>query len=134
MRLLFQIGLVCLGSSAGGLARWGVGTASARWFGTAFPYGTFLINVTGSLFLGWFATVLSTRLSLEQTTWLRPDDLRLLVAVGFTGAYTTFSTYEYETYGLLRDGSNGLGSLYMFGSLFVGLIAVHAGVLLAKMS
>ena len=121
-------------SSVGGLARWGVATAAARWWGTGFPWGTFVINVTGSLFLGWFATVLSSRLSLSPAAWLNPDDLRLLVAVGFTGAYTTFSTFEYESYGLLRDGNGTLGSLYMFGSLFLGLMAVHAGVLLAKLT
>lgn len=52
MRILVQIGLVALGSSLGGLTRWGVGVGAARLLGTALPYGTFFINVTGSLFLG----------------------------------------------------------------------------------
>ena len=132
MRLLFQIGLVALGSALGGLARWGVSTGSARLLGTAFPWGTFIINLSGSLFLGWFSTILSERLVLGQTSWLRPDDLRLMVAVGFTGAYTTFSTFEYESHGLLRDGDGLAGMAYMFGSLFLGLVAVRCGILLAR--
>ena len=84
VRLLLQIALVSIGSAAGGLTRWGVAVAAARWFGTAFPWGTFFINISGSLFLGWFSTVLTDRLLTQPLTWIRPDDLRLLVAVGFT--------------------------------------------------
>jgi CrcB protein len=132
VRLLVQVGLVALGSAAGGLLRWGVGAAAARWLGTTFPYGTFFINLSGSLFLGWFSTVLSEKL-LGSTAWLRPDDLRLMVAVGFTGAYTTFSTFEYESHGLLRDGDGLLGLTYLFGSVFLGLVAVRLGILLARL-
>jgi CrcB protein len=132
MRLLLQIGLVALGSAAGGLARWGVATAAARWWGTNFPWGTFIINLSGSLFLGWFSTILSEKLLLSQSTWLCPDDLRLMVAVGFTGAYTTFSTFEYESHGLLRDGDGLLAMAYLFGSVFLGLVAVRCGILLGR--
>ncbi len=131
MRILVQIGLVAFGSALGGLARWGVGLAAARWLGTAFPWGTFAINVSGSLFLGWFATLLSERLSPGDGAWLRAEDLRLLVAVGFTGAYTTFSTFEVEAHGLLRDGDGLAGTAYLFASVFLGLLAVRLGVLLA---
>ncbi len=131
MRLAFQIALVALGSALGGLARWGVSAGSARLFGTAFPWGTFFINISGSLFLGWFTTVLSNRLMLSESSWLRPDDLRLMVAVGFTGAYTTFSTFEYESHGLLRDGDGLAGMTYIFASVFLGLLAVRFGILLA---
>jgi CrcB protein len=55
-----------------------------------------------------------------------------MVAVGFTGAYTTFSTFEYETEGLLRDGDGLKGMTYLFASVFVGLLAVRAGILLAR--
>jgi CrcB protein len=132
VRLLFQIGLVVLGSAIGGLARWGVTTGAARLFGTAFPWGTFCINLSGSLFLGWFMTVLSERLLLSESGWLRPDDLRLMVAVGFTGAYTTFSTFEYESHSLLRDGDGLAGMTYLFASVFLGLLAVRFGILLAR--
>ncbi len=60
------------------------------------------------------------------------DDLRLLVAVGFTGAYTTFSTFEHESSTLLRNGDGLLGMTYMFGSVFLGLVAVRLGMMLAS--
>lgn len=132
MRLLVQIGLVALGSALGGVARWGVATAAARLLGTALPYGTFVINITGSFFLGWFATVLAERFVPQGGAWLGADDLRLLVAVGFTGAYTTFSTFEYETHCLFRDGDGLAGLAYVAASVFLGLLAVRCGVLAAR--
>ncbi len=132
MRVFVQIGLVALGSAIGGVSRWGVGLAMARLFGTAFPWGTFLINVTGCLFLGWFSTYLSDRL-LGGVGWLDADGLRLLVAVGFTGGYTTFSTFEYEASGLLKEGSSFFGLAYLFASVFLGLVAVRLGVFLARL-
>jgi CrcB protein len=105
---------------------------SARLFGTAFPWGTFIINLSGCLFLGWFMTILSNRLPVGGVGWLRPDDLRLMVAVGFTGAYTTFSTFEFESHGLLRDSDGLMGMTYLFGSVFLGLLAVRVGIMLAR--
>ena len=132
MRIAFQALLVAFGSSLGGLARWAVTAWFGRWFGTAFPWGTLFINLSGSLFLGWFLTALSERLVLSDTSWLRADDLRLMVAVGFTGAYTTFSTFEYEAHGLLGDGDGLAGAAYVAVSVFLGLLAVRCGVLLAR--
>jgi len=132
VRTWFQILLVALGSSAGGLTRWGAGVWFGRWLGTAFPWGTLIINVSGSLFLGWFATALAERLLLSESSWLRADDLRLLVAVGFTGAYTTFSTFEYEAHDLLRSGEFLAAAAYAALSVFLGLLAVRVGVLLAR--
>lgn len=131
-RDLIQVGMVALGSSVGGVLRWGVGLAVARWLGTAFPYGTLIINLTGSLFLGWIMTVLSERESGSVVAWLRPENLRLAIAVGFTGSYTTFSTFEWESHGLLREGDMGAATIYLFGSLFLGLLAVRCGILLAR--
>lgn len=131
MRILIHIGLVAFGSAIGGLARWGVGLAMARWLGTAFPWGTLVINISGSLFLGWFTTLLTDRL-LQGTGWLDADALRLMIAVGFTGAYTTFSTFEYETHGLFRDGRSLAATAYLAASVFLGLTAVRLGVVLAR--
>ena len=89
MRLLIQMALVAFGSSLGGLLRWAVAELSLYLLGPGLPWGTFFINISGSLFLGWFATVLTERLLPPGWDWVRPDDLRLFVAVGFTGAYTT---------------------------------------------
>ncbi|MFO0927913.1 MAG: fluoride efflux transporter CrcB [Gemmataceae bacterium] len=128
---MMQIGLVALGSAVGGLTRWGVGLLAARYLGTRFPYGTLLINVTGCLFLGWFATFLSQRLVVPPTWWLQAEDLWLMIGVGFTGAYTTFSTFGYESDTLLRRGDPLLATIYVLASVLVGLIAVRCGVLLA---
>jgi CrcB protein len=130
---LVQIALVAFGSALGGLTRWGVALWFGRWFGASFPWGTLFINVTGSMFLGWFLTVVDERLVLSGSRWLRADDLKLMVAVGFTGAYTTFSTFEFETHKLLGDGDGLAGAAYVAVSVFVGLMAVRCGVLLARL-
>jgi CrcB protein len=132
VRTLLRIGLIALGSALGGLARWAAALASAWLFGTTYPWGTFLINVAGSFFLGWFATVWGERLDGTPGMLLHPHDLRLLVAVGFRGAFTTFSTFEAEAHGLLRDGDGLAGMTYIFGSVFLGLLAFRGGVLLAR--
>ena len=119
-----QIALVAFGSSLGGLLRWVVGLVAGRWFGASFPWGTFFINISGCLFLGWFSTVVAERVANGGGGWIDIGDLRLLLAVGFTGAYTTFSTYEFESHNLMRDGDMLKGSIYLFGSVFVGLAAV----------
>ena len=77
MHVLVQIGLVSLGSALGGLLRWGVALGFGQIFGTAFPWGTFFINISGSLFLGWFSSIVTDRFS--SFAWLRADDLRDLV-------------------------------------------------------
>jgi CrcB protein len=131
VRVLAQIALVALGSALGGLTRWGVGLAALRLLGKAFPYGTLLINVTGSLFLGWLATYLAGKLAPEQPPRLR-EDLWLLLGTGFTGAYTTFSTFEYEAHGLFAEGRGAAGAAYLLLSVALGFAAVRLGVLLAR--
>ncbi|MBX7103977.1 MAG: CrcB family protein [Gemmataceae bacterium] len=131
MTILFQCLLVAAGSAVGGLTRWIVTVVMGRWCGTAFPWGTLFINVSGSMFLGWLMTLIGNRLSGPANSWIQAQDLRLALAVGFTGAYTTFSTYEFESYLLLKDGSGILGAAYLAGSVFLGLLAVRVGVLLA---
>jgi fluoride exporter len=131
VRLASQILLVAFGSALGGLLRWGVGVWLGRALGSAFPVGTFVINITGSLFLGWFMTWIGQRGFGSQAAWISADDLRLMVAVGFTGAYTTFSTFEYETHQLLGDGDWLTGAAYVALSVFLGLLAVRLGVILA---
>jgi CrcB protein len=133
VHLAVQIALVTLGAAVGGVARWGVTVAAARRLGAGFPWGTFVINVSGCLFLGWFNAFWADRLSPSGTGvgWLQPDDLKLLIATGFTGAYTTFSTFEYESDQMLRRGDGFPGALYLFGSMAVGLSAARLGAFLA---
>ena len=130
-RVLVQIALVAFGSSLGGLAYKSSGLLPAVGLTSSFPRGAlFFINITGCLFLGWFSTVVQERVANGGRGWIDIDDLRLLLAVGFTGAYTTFSTYELESHNLVRDGDTLKGSIYLFGSVFVGLAAVRLGVML----
>ena len=102
------------------LADW----ASQKW-GANFPFGTMLINLSGSLLLGFFMTLATERFLIDPR-W------RLLVAVGFLGAYTTFSTFTYESYNLIFKGQWIPGLFNLFGSTVLGLIAVGIGVYLGK--
>ena len=91
---------------------------------TSFPVGTMVINLSGSLFLGWFLAVAGSR-------WAVSDLMRLAVATGFVGAYTTFSTFMYESSKLIDDGSTIQAMVNLVGSLVLGLIAVRFGIWLA---
>lgn len=102
----------------------------ARWTGalieTRFPLGTFLINVSGSFLLGIVGTLAANRLVPNS------DEMRLALGIGFIGAYTTFSTFSYETHALFDDGSWLIALTNIFGSFFLGLLAVRAGIIAAR--
>jgi CrcB protein len=116
---------IALGGMLGANARYVFGLYIADRLGTSFPYGTFVINVTGSLVIGFFLTLVSERLPLNPL-W------RLFFATGFLGAYTTFSTYSYETATLIRDGAYTSALVYCLGSVVVGLVGVIAGIAAAE--
>jgi fluoride exporter len=116
--------LVMLGGAAGSLARYVVGTAIMNRVGGRFPLGTVFINITGSFLIGLIMTMLTERLN-PNPNW------RLLLVVGVLGGYTTFSSFEWETLGLVRDGGRWLGLLNVAGSVLLGYIAVWLGVLVA---
>ena len=114
---------VGLGGFLGANARYLLGGyISDRW-GAVFPLGTFVINVTGSFILGFFLAY------AQERSWVAPG-ARLLFAVGFVGAYTTFSTFEYETMRLIQNRELMLAALNVFGSLLAGTVAVFAGFIL----
>jgi CrcB protein len=117
--------IISLGAILGANARYWLGGWAAEHFGTAFPYGTLIINLTGSLILGFFMILVTDRF-LVDPRW------RLLVAIGFLGAYTTFSTYTYESVNLILNGQVWLGLLDLFGSSILGAAAVTAGILLGR--
>lgn len=116
---------VSLGGILGANARYLVGVYVAERLGTAFPYGTLLVNVSGSLVIGFFLTLVTERFSVDPV-W------RLFFATGFLGAYTTFSSYTFEAAQLLRDGAYGLAFLYLFGSVLAGMLGVFAGIVAAE--
>ena len=117
---------IAVGGALGSIARFWVGSAVASRLGTKFPYGTFVINITACVIIGFSLTFLAKRTDLNPA-W------RFLVPVGFVGAYSTFSTYEWEALSTLRSGAFSMAALYAFSSLFLGLVAVWCGVLIAEM-
>ncbi len=117
---------ISLGAIAGALSRYYITVWFVQRFGTGFAYGTFFINVTGCFGMGFFTT-----LALDRVGAISPE-VRLLVATGFLGAYTTFSTYGIETLYLLRDRAFLLAGLYWAGSAILGVISVQLGVILAR--
>jgi CrcB protein len=119
--------LVGVGGFIGANARFLV----ARWVGAAFetrfPLGTFIINISGSFLLGIIGTLVAQRIFSNS------DSMRLALGVGFLGAYTTFSTFAFETHALLEDGSWLTATANMSASVFIGLIAVRAGIVATKL-
>jgi fluoride exporter len=94
--------------------------------GAGFPYGTFIINISGAFALGIFMAYLQDRGFVHA-------NYRLFFATGFCGAYTTFSTLTYESLRLFQDGSFLLGLTNLFGSLVIGMLGVFLGFALGRM-
>jgi CrcB protein len=118
--------VVGAGGFIGANARYMIGGWVQRKMGASFPYGTFLINVSGSFILGLFAT-----LALRYA-W--SDYWRLLIAIGFVGAYTMFSRFEYETIQLIAEGGRyRAAALNLIGSVIVGFVAAYLGVVIARL-
>ena len=116
---------VGLGGFLGANARYLLGGYISERWGTVFPYGTFVINITGSFILGFFMAY------AQERPWVTPG-ARLLFAVGFVGAYTTFSTFEYETMRLIQERELMLATVNVFGSLLAGAVAVFGGFWLGE--
>lgn len=115
------------GAGLGGLARYLAGTWIMQKYGGRFPLGTFVINVTGSFLIGVLMILLTERFE-PHPNW------RLFLVVGVLGGYTTFSSFEYETYQAMRDGAHWLGLLYVLGSVILGYFGVWLGAVLAARS
>jgi fluoride exporter len=115
---------IAVAGALGALTRYGLEGLVSRRAGS-FPWGTFVVNVSGAFLLGLAFTLLSERMSVAP--WIRST-----IAIGFLGAYTTFSTLSFETYRLLEDRAYGLAAANAFGSLAAGLLAVYLGVVAAR--
>lgn len=118
--------IIGVGGFIGAVARY----AAAYWFGQkwgrVFPAGTFLVNVSGSFLIGLLMTLFTER-------YMVPPQWRLFLVVGFLGAYTTFSTFEYETGNLLRDGEWLIAGLNVALSVVAGFAALKIGDMIAKL-
>ena len=122
-----RIALVGIGGFCGANARYWIGGWIASRWGTEFPWSTFVINITGSFILGLFMTLVTERFVIPHVL-----ALRLLIAIGFVGAYTTFSTFEYETLTLVTTSAWLRAFGNAFGSLIAGFLSVWLGVRLGQ--
>lgn len=112
--------LIGFAGALGAITRyWIEGVVNRRYAGV-FPLGTFVVNISGALLLGLVFTLMTERFMVSPQT-------RSAIAIGFIGAYTTFSTLSYETMRLLEDGAYLVGGLNAIGSVVIGLVAVYLG-------
>lgn len=118
--------MIGLGGILGANARYLVAQWIGERYGPSFPYGTLVINVSGSFIIGLFLVLVTERFAAHPY-W------RLGFAVGFVGAYTTFSTFSYESLALILHGTWWLGVLNIVGSVLLGLVATLGGMALARL-
>ncbi len=116
---------IALGAAIGANLRYGIGLWAAQRFGTAWPYGTFIINLLGCLLIGVLLTLAANRLTLSEP-------VRLMLVTGLLGGFTTFSTFGYESFTLFNAGNWLAAAGYVGGSVVGGLIAVVIGVGLGR--
>jgi CrcB protein len=117
--------IVFLGGGIGAALRHGVNLASARQFGTDFPYGTLLINVTGSLVMGLTAGYFAFKGGASQP-------LRLFLTTGILGGYTTFSAFSLDAALLYERGALGLAAVYVLASVGLSILGLFAGLALVR--
>jgi CrcB protein len=118
--------LIAIGGAIGSALRYWVGSTVSGRMGARFPFGTLVINMSACLIIGFTLTFMGKRAFLNPA-W------RFLIPIGFIGAYSTFSTYEWETLSTLRSGAFFLAALYALGSLIFGLAATWSGAALADL-
>jgi CrcB protein len=120
--------LIMVGGALGSYLRYAVSKwCNSQPWGEVFPYGTLVVNVVGCFILGFVAALLLERLEPVYQDWY------LLIGTGFCGGLTTFSTFEWETYRLVRDGSWWFALANVGGSVVAGFVGVRLGVLLVDL-
>lgn len=125
--LLINTLAVALGGSVGSIARFLSGQLFANWFGTTFPWSTLFVNIAGSAFLGFVFSF-----SIAKPGAVDPN-VRLLLTTGFSGGFTTFSAFAWETLSLYQKGDTALALANIAANLLLGFIAVFLGYLLGRM-
>jgi fluoride exporter len=116
---------VAAGGAIGSVARYLVGIGSGKLFGTNFPWGTLIINVTGSFLIGAFVALFATR-------WDLPQWARIFLTVGICGGYTTFSTFSLDAWYLIERGQVGASLAYMVASVVLSVLALIGALYLIR--
>lgn len=116
---------IALGGALGAVARHLVNISPVAGVFEKFPLPTFLINISGSFLLGFFLIMFADKVEVNE-------HVRLAVIVGFLGAFTTYSTFEMELYGLLRERQFLPMAIYLFLSIFIGFVGLLSGIWLAR--
>jgi len=116
---------LAIGGMTGTVARYAVSGAVYRLFGTQFPYGTFAVNIAGCFILGFLA-------GISEKKWFLDPNARVLLMVGFCGAFTTFSTVIFETANMLKDGETLRAALNILVSVVAGLIILRTGIFIGE--
>jgi fluoride exporter len=122
---MFKVIYLSLGGILGTLARYYLSNASYRILGTEFPYGTFFVNMLGCFLIGLFGAF------AEKKLFFGPE-LRLLLMIGFCGAFTTFSSYIFETNGLLQNGELLKAAANIFLNILAGFFLFELGMMIGK--
>jgi fluoride exporter len=118
--------MIALGGALGAIARYQVASVVQARVPVGFPYGTFVVNVSGCLIMGFVTALLTDRLVLHPN-W------RFLIPIGFVGAYTTFSTFELETFNAVSERAWTIAAANVGGSFVAGYIALWAGFVAARL-
>jgi CrcB protein len=122
--MLKNILLVGIGGGVGSVLRYLISRYVEMQALTSFPLGTFIVNIVGCFIIG-----VIYGLAIRN---MASPEMRILLAAGFCGGFTTFSTFSYETLSLIRDGQPGFALLYIAGSVLAGLIALWIALLIVK--
>jgi CrcB protein len=116
---------IALGGALGSVARYMVGSSVSNRLGIRFPFGTLIINISACLIIGVSLEILNRHTDFNPA-------LRYLIPIGFIGAYSTFSTFEWEIFSNLNSGAFWVAILYVASSLVLGLVAVALGAALGR--
>ncbi len=116
---------IAIGAAVGGVSRYYLASALQQRVGASFPWGTLLVNVTGSLLLGFL-------IRYALATPAVSVEMRALLTTGFCGGYTTFSTFSFETAALFEEGQYERAGAYVVGSVVLSLVATFCGFILAR--
>lgn len=125
METFAKILSIGFGGAFGAIARYLISISPLNNIFAKFPFPTFVINILGSFLIGFFLILLTDKINIGE-------NFRLAIIIGFLGAFTTFSTFEIELFGLVKDRNFGSAFAYLFLSVAIGFIGVLAGIWLAR--